>query len=389
MEPKRILFYLEPITYANSPLRLAGWWNFFSAFARQSKGCFISQIAASPAICGLESDAFALAHPLNQAKLLESSAFHRAAYSQDLCRGLGYRNRPLLDALKAIKKSFAPDIVVSATDNRYLKKVFGRGNVMFMELGPLPRTGMKCSIYVDPFGHQIGSALDLFAKSRWEHPSLGEFGEIWRDRWLEPIREASAQSGIAAWLDTVPKRNKIRLVALQPSDWITYEGIGEMADPVSVLRKVAHESGEEWTIIPQWHPSDAPPSEALMEELTLAHPNILTPSPQHRVAQSELIIPHANSIAAVSSNVLATGAIMGKELKTIYNSKFKKYVYGESNNQYRLDLLAFISSKYCRPLDNFLNFEGEFATHISRLWRNPRWLFDERDLNSAHLQAFL
>jgi hypothetical protein len=326
---------------------------------------------------------------LNQAKLLESSAFHRAAYSQDLCSGLGYRNRPLLEALKAIKKVFAPDIVVSATDNRYLKKVFGRGNVMFMELGPLPRMGMKCSIYVDPFGHQTGSAFDLFANSKWEHPSLCEFGEIWRDRWLEPIGEASEQSGIAAWLDTAPKKNKIRLVALQPSDWITYEGIGTMADPVSILRQVAHESGENWTIIPQWHPSDAPPTEALMKELTLAHPNILCPSPHHRVAQAELIIPHADSIAAVSSNVLAAGAIMGKDLKTIGNSKFRKIANNGKVNKYRLDLLAFISSKYCRPLDNFVNSEGEFAAHISRLWKNPYWLFDETDLNPAHLEAFL
>lgn len=217
MIPKRVLFYLEPVTYANSPLRLAGWWNFFSAFAERSKAYFISQIAASPAICSLPSDAFAGKHCLDQIALLRSTNFNRARYSRDLCSGLVFSNRALISALVQLKKDFDPDIIISVTDNKYLKKVFGR-KVMFMELGPLPRTGIKPSVYVDPYGHQVKSALNWFSRSKWEHPLLPHFAEVWRERWVEPILEASQSRGIESWLKKVGEGRELLLAALQPSD---------------------------------------------------------------------------------------------------------------------------------------------------------------------------
>lgn len=388
MKAKRILFYLEPVTYANSPLRLGGWWSFFSAFAHRSSDYFISHVASSPFICELKSESFEKKHQLNQIELLKSSDFDRALYSLDLCQGFTYRNRQLINALNRIKHEFRPDIVISVTDNRYLKKVFGQDKVMFMELGPLPRSGMKLSVYVDPYGHQIRSTVDRFAKANWDHPSFAEFADIWQRKWVDPALEIGRSSGLTSWLNSVRGNKKIMLAALQPNDWITYEGISSAPDPVSVLRRLAARTGNEWAILPQWHSSDTAPSDDLMDELAYMQPNILYVPGAFRIAQSEPLLPLVDAIATISSNVAAAGVILGKEIKILGKSKFNKFSDCGSKITARYDLLAFLSNRYCRTLDEFMNVDGAFADHVLRLIRNPNWLLDQNGLDALHLETF-
>jgi len=386
MQAKRILFYLEPVTYADSPFRLQGWLNFFNLFAKQSTAAFTSQIAASPLICSLETTAFSEKYQLDQIQLLKASNFNRASYSRDLCFGFGYFNRPLLDALREIKKSFFPEIVISVSENRYLKKVFGAQNVMFMELGPLPRNGVRPSVHVDPYGHQVSSALDWFSRSTWSHSSLRRFGDIWRERWLEPVRRIGESSGVAAWLNEARGGKKLMLAALQPSDWITYEGIGPTLDPVSLLRKISSEIDDDWLIVPQWHGSNVAPTNEMFDEIIRSQNNIVYLPPEFRMANSEVIFPEVDGVVTISSNVAALGIVDGKRVDVVGNSKFRK-VSSVSKNP-RIDILAFLSSKYCRPLDDFLHIEGAFADHIDRIHQNPKWLFDPSDIDSTHLEAF-
>lgn len=388
MKPRRVLFYLEPVTYSDSPLRLGGWWNFFSTFAIKSAGYFTSQIAASNSICDLGSSAFSEQHRLDQIALLRCFDFDREAYSRDLCFGLGYRNRALIERLISIKNAFQPDIVISTTDNRYLQKVFGKTHVMFTELGPLPRSGLKQSIYIDPFGHQVGSALDWFARSSWTKTAIKDFHDVWRTRWVEPTTRDAHSSGITPWLAEATRGKKIMLAALQPRDWITYEGIGPRLDPVSLLRKLAHEVDEGWAVIPQWHGSDMPPLEALMKELVELQPNIISPPAKFRMANSEALLPSVDCVATVSSNVAAAAVLLGKDLKILGRSKFYKFALPRYSVRPRPDILAFLSCRYCRPLDEFLTLEGAFAEHILRLNRNPRWLFDQDGISVSTLDNF-
>lgn len=388
MEAKRVLFYLEPVTYADSPLRLSGWWNFFSTFAIRSAACFTSQIAAAPALCALDSSVFEEVHAVDQIELLRSSGFDRVAYSRDLCQGFTYRNRLLLRALERLKQACSPDIIISVTDNRYLKKVFGQDKVMFMELGPLPRCGMKHSIYVDPYGHQINSALDKIIKAKWEHLSFDVFADIWRRRWVEPIQEAAQASGLTSWLSSVRENKKILLAALQPSDWTTYEGIGPAIDPVSILRRLADTAGDEWVILPQWHSSGTVPSDDLMDELSRVQQNILHVPAEFRIAQSEYFLPSVDGVATISSNVVATGAIMGKDLSILGRSKFHRFDAGSRSGKEKYDLLAFLSCRYCRTLDDFLLKDGAFADHILRLNHSPQWLLDPNGIEPSQLEAF-
>ncbi|MDR2877006.1 MAG: hypothetical protein LBV36_03060 [Chromatiales bacterium] len=386
---KRVLFYFEPMTYRGNPYHLKYWWDLFSAFADRSASCFTSQIAASPMMKNLETAAFEEIHPINQVDLLRSLNFDRTTYSRDLCYGFSFRNRPLLRALRNIKQKFSPDIVISMSENRYLRKVFGPEKVMFMELGPLPRTGLKTAIHVDPYGHQINSAVDWFARAKWDHPSMNTFADIWQRQWIAPLQEATESSGLGPWLRQASKGKKIMLAALQPIDWITYEGVSfrPALDPLSVLRRLADKIGSEWVILPQWHVADTCPSNDLMDEVVQAQPNILHVPPEFRTAKSDLLLPLIDGVATISSNVAAAGAILGKELTILGRSKF--YKLGAATPAARYDFLAFLACRYCRVLDDFLYQDGAFADHILRLRHNPRWLFEPAGIKASQLEDFL
>lgn len=390
MARKRILFYLEPVTYVDSPLRLGGWWSFCSAFAAHSVAAVESAAAASRSVCGLGSPYFSQIHPIDQIDLLRTGQFDRSVYSRDLCFGTNYTNLALLENLERLKAAFAPDIVFSVTDNRYLKKVFGPGNVFFMELGPLPRMGMHTAIYFDPHGHQIDSALNWFAGNRWAHPKLGEFNEVWRHKWVDPICEVAQAKGIPTWLDAMKAKHgrKTLLVALQPRDWITFEGIGPLIDPISLLRSLAFEVGHDKTILPQWHGSDTPPSDALVAELQADQANIAVPPGHLRVAQSEMFLPFVEGVATISSNVAAIGAIMGKELLSLGKSKFNEIAAQATPSEQRPDILAFLADRYCLKLEDALNVEGHFAEHVLRIHQNPTFLFDPTGIDPGNLERF-
>jgi hypothetical protein len=177
--------------------------------------------------------------------------------------------------------------------------------------------------------------------------------------------------------------------SLQPSDWITYEGIGPALDPISVLRRLADLTGDEWAILPQWHSSDVHPSDDLMNELTHLQQNILHVPSEFRIAHSEHFLPFADGLATISSNVSSIGAIMGKELHILGKSKFNKMNGIKNICKPRYDILAFLVCRYCRSLDEFLINDGDFAEHIIRLRYDPKWLFESNKIEPSKLEDFL
>lgn len=389
MSKLKVLFYLEPVDYSDEPLRLDGWRYFFSAFAQRSLGAFDSVLAASHALVAHAGSDFSESVAINQTAILSAVDFDRRRYSRDLCTPSPPPNDGLTSTLVEIRQRFAPDIVVSASENQYLKQVFGPDRVVFTELGPLPRLGMKPSIYLDPFGHQIGSAFDHFAVQTWPNDALHGFSEVWETLWCAPTREAGEENGLADWFRAVVRDQPAVLAVLQPADWITYEGVGPQVDPVSLLRKIAAEAPAGWMVVPQWHPSDRIPSEMLLAELSKDQPNILTLPEGLRIGHSEEAIHHVAGVVTISSNVSALAAIQGLPAKVLGRSKFAS-LSGDLSApaKARTDLLAFLACRYCSPLEDWMGREGAFADALLRLHADPNSLFDPRGLDPVRLEAF-
>jgi hypothetical protein len=377
------------VTYRDDPLRLAGWQAFYDQLARTSAAAFDSYLAASSSVTCLPTTSFKDIIDIDSVAPLAAMNFDRAAYSRDLCFEGGPPNVSLLDELSAIEARLQPDIVFSVAENRYLKQVFGP-KVLFMEAGPLPRVGMHWSIHIDPFGHQMDSALDRLSNWDLNGRYLLEFADLWERRWLTLARRKGKESGLANWLANAAKGRKVLLAALQPSDWITYEGIGPSIDPVSMLRLIAWRAPANWTVMPEWHGADKAPSDQLVDELTRLQPNIIVPPPELRMSHSDEALPYVDAVATISSNVAAAAAISGLSVWILGQSKFRSLHTGlEARAGARADLLAFLICRYCQPLQEVLTKEGAFAEWAFSRRYNPNSIFEMSNLDVARFEDFM
>jgi hypothetical protein len=374
---KKVIFFLEPAVYRNNPLMLRPWLEFVESIAKNSRQDFDSYLVGSLPIVSLASDIFAGVYTLDGSDILRWCGFDRTAYSRDLCDGEAPRNLPLLVALKRVNAEFEPDFVVSWSENKYLRHAFVNAKVMFMELGPLPRYGLKMTAFLDPLGHQTACSFQRASNSAIAPSNIPEIESYWRRRWIQRVTEKGLSDGIADWLNGLDMPRKERLlVVLQPSDWLTYEGVGPNIDPISLLRRIAIEEGNKRTIIPQWHPADPPPAEDLLKEIAHHHPNIRIPPAALRANHSDMFLPFVDGVVTISSNVAVMAAVLGKRVRVLGRSKVRALDTGTQQPSPRFDVLAFLLRRYCRPLDEWMTTPGAFANHLFSVAEHPDLLFD-------------
>ncbi|CAN5376650.1 hypothetical protein BH10PSE1_BH10PSE1_11240 [soil metagenome] len=386
----KILFYLEPVTFQNEPYRLWTWHQLFSDLARQSADQYECVLAASSAMASLPDHGFSEVLTVDPISILASAGFDRARYSRDLTFGSGRANSGLADQLDTLKTSVNPDIVVCVTDNRYLKRAFGASSVMHAEVGPLPPTGLKTMLYVDPFGHQTNSAVDRLSSDNWLGDRFADFKDAWELGWLAKRRGEAEASGFASWLEASAWGRRVALMVMQPQDWVTYEGGGVRLDPLSLLRRTTFNVAEGWCVLPQWHPADPPPLERLATDLSGHQSAMIMPLPQHRVGCSDMALPLVDSVVTVSSNVAAAALISGISVQFLGRSKFSKLALRfEGNPQPLPGLLAFLTCRYCVPLDDMRTLPGAFAAHVTRLKDDANFLFDTSEAKLDRFQDLL
>jgi hypothetical protein len=370
---RRVLFYIEPVVFRDDPRLLAPWVARCADLARMSAGAFSGCLATSRTLATGHETGFAALFAINPASLTAPFGFDRAAYAADLHAGDGWPNTALLEELGAIAARLRPDLVVSWTENRYLARAFGPGRVLFMEQGPLPREGLKLAAFLDPFGHQVGCAFARVAAR--VAPGFADWSDMWEQEWVMPRRQDASGRGIADWIAGRPAGRRTLLVALQPADWLTYEGAGMTLDPIALLQRVAWRTPPGWLVIPQWHPANHPAREEHLAALVSDQPNLMIPPPAMRVGQSELLLPYVDAVATVSSNIAAAAAIMGVPVRALGRSKFAGLDVGGTGVRPRGDLLAFLLGRYCRPLAEWTDQPGAFADALERRHRDPDALF--------------
>ena len=375
---KKLLFYIEPAEFRGNQLLLHPWYDFCHAAALRSQPAR-SFLASSPSLCRLPCAAFEASWEIDPAAVIASN-HDRVFYARDVCVGSSFRNVYLLERLKQIDDALRPDYVISWSENNYLRKTFGR-RVLFMELGPLPRSGLKISAFLDPFGHQVGCAFQSVARRSCDGDYTA-FASAWERTWLKQALALGEEAGCSDWLNRTRAGGKMLLAVLQPPDWLTYEGIGPALEPIALLQHIARDiAPADWLVIPQWHPGNSMPGEAELEKLEAACRNVRTPPPSLRIGQSEVMLPHVGAVATISSNVAAAAAIIGKPVRVLGQSKFAALDAPTFSAVPRPDLLAFMAGRYCRPRDDWMSNDGEFITHLERLACDPGWL--SRDIHKV------
>ncbi len=409
---RRVALYIEPVVFRNDPGLLKVWGDWAaslvvaSAFTGpETHFCLIS----SATLCSRFQEQSAaiptVAHTiaLRQDACLASLDFDRSRYSADLFapESAPPVNEGLVDALGRAAQTFPADIVLSFSQNRYLRSAFGMaGGVLSSELSPLPRRQCPPSMFLDPSGHQTESLLVRAAKTVLD-ASIDEDEArtiigAWERRIGAPTRAQARLAEVSEFLAAHRRGRRIVMLAMQPPDWLTYEGCYGPIAPDNLLAQVAHGLPEGWAVVPMYHPLYALPPEleaVLQQEL----PNVVFAPHALSCGGAEVFLDQIDAVATISSTVGLQGVLWGKPLIALGNSFLSGLGYPEVADlatavgptpHQRAALLRFLTHRYCheqRRLFGEAGYLNRFLQHWADAgFSSAPWLdFRDYDPRSA------
>lgn len=382
----RILIYVEPAVFRSDPLGLANWMVAIDRWTRAGSDEMNVHLVSSSALLERAKADYASRTSIDPEAVIEPFGGNNVRYMRDVC-GDTFKNDALRGSLLLAREQVEPDIVVSWTPNAYLPMVFENAAVVYTENGPLPRNGCVLTKYLDPFGHQFGSAFDRLSSPIW----LDDTQDVackWIDCWISAIRSQTKGIEIREWIATLPKESPRTLVALQPQDSLSYEGIGPDCSPLDYLSLVAAQAKPDTIIIPQLHPAQPAPSDVEWQQISQRLPSIVIPPARLLQGCSEHLAEYVDEIATISSNVALIAAILGKSLRVDGRSKYSALRTAPCEMpRRRPDLVAFTLEHYCDPSTDW-DKPGFFARRLQTLASNPEALFSPVRLSQERAQRF-
>jgi len=380
-----VLIYLEPVVFRRDPLLLRPWVEWLSDMLKvqRTQGESIEfSICSSRAICnlflelgGVRSD---MLFACQQSELLKPFDFQRYSYTRDLFehpRSSQPANQPLLIMLDSLRRMVNPDVVVSFSENRYLRRSFPQARLLFCELAPLPRLGAPQFLFTDPRGHQADSLLGKVVQPGLEQPVLPESPDINR-LFVERIQSQAVRhpmSGrVAIWLDSIRKGRRVALMALQPEDWLTFEGSYRAIAIENLALQWLRELPTGWVGVPTYYPGTCF-SSVLEAGIADEVDNVAFAPPEISSGLSELFVPHIDALVTISSTVALTTLLYGKPIVVAGITPFSAFSTGSVSDldhapvataAQRASTLAFLSNGYCHALAQVRSEPGYFSAFL-------------------------
>lgn len=399
----RVAIYIEPVVFRNDPHLLKVWVNW--AVSLTLAGAYTSPttryyIISSASLCelfreqtsGLSREAHEAPSciALSQADCLASMEFDRFQYARDLfaSEAAPITNMRLFEALCSAAEATQADIVLSLSQNRYLRPAFacalGKNGprsqaVLFSELSPLPRRSCPATMFLDPAGHQTQSLLATRPTQIQDAPiSDGDVGTLTRswDRWVgRPTRFYAGRLGVSEFLEQKRQGRRVLLLAMQPPDWLTYEGCYGTISPDNLIARVASDLPEGWVLLPVYHPqySLSPATEALLQSEAT---NILFAPSAMACGSAEIFLPFVDAVGTISSTVGIQGLLWGKPLIALGRSFLAGLGYPNTADletikgptpEQRAGLLRFLTHRYCH-LQRQLFGQAGYLNRFLRTW---------------------
>lgn len=378
----KIAFYLEPVIFRGTPAFLTPHVHWFLAIldalaiSRDDSVTLMTNRALADVFGQRFAGKFDAALdivPLDPGLALDASGGSVRHYARDL---YDRPDAPVKNAYldRAIRDGLAragADIVICSSENRYLlRHRSALSPQFFIEQSPLP-SGMRGGLYFDPFGHQAHSVLRqhwrdiLTASYRRDELEKGAGVIEELERRKEAARSVSGPHRAAGFAD--PARDTV-MVALQPDDWLSWEGALRTCDrPLDLLLRVAR-SLPGHTILPTFH-KDMQPTGAALRGLRALSPNIAGLGQEECTDSSEDLLPLLDNVYTVSSSVGITALLYGCTLVSDADSYLssaavttEQFLAGHRPrllHDERVRLAAFLKARYNRPISGMTSL-GEY-----------------------------
>lgn len=383
----KILFYVEPVTFRFDPFALQQWLWWISDMVRaqrvDSHGPTFA-LMSSPWLCrafeaevGGDVDLIAV----RPADVLAPFDMDRVSYWKDLARPADAPpgNLPLQQALAAAVDVHRPDVAISFSQNRYLQSLRSRTNVFFTELQPLPRTGGAAGFFLDNNGHQTESLLVTEA-ARIRALSLPETVSAratswWSANFRDAVDRHPDSAQIGDWITSAAEDRPVVMLALQPPDWLTLEGLSTATALDGVLMRWLSGLPPDWRAIATYHPVFRL-SRAVEETIAEQFPNLLLLPEAWTQGKSELALDAVDAVATVSSAIGFTALLAGKPVVTLGSSNLSGFAsptladlgaVTSLSAAERVNLLAFLINAYCHDSRDILAGPGYLTRVLSEI----------------------
>jgi hypothetical protein len=391
-----VTFYIEPVIFRENPFLLKPWIEWISRIIIQQNSIginfsFVSNIFLCEDLKRNLNGTPCSLKIINQRDILRQFSYNRLQYAKDLfCESITEgKNHKLSEEIVDFLEFFSTDIVISFTQNIYIEEHSKNIKSLFMELGPLPRSNGTLSFFFDSMGHQSNSILNNFARNIKSLPLTFENQrdvlEIWSN-YINDVRVSHEVSEkIRIWIDDIRGDKRIVAFALQPPDWLTYEGAWQPFPLDTLLMNWLEELPEDWLAIPLYHPAYELPEDV--------EASIKKDFPQVRFAPrslskgfGEFFLPYIDAVATISSSLGLQAALMGLRLVSYGNSNLRSLGAPSLSQladiqafsqQEIASLLAFLSNKYCHKLTDCLNKQNYFYDRILDM--------DLKDIKNSYL----
>ena len=325
-----------------------------------------------------------IAHEITQRELLAATGFDRLEYAKDLFKPVDAPavNTGLVRWMEQANDDFHPDFVISFSQNRYLDHAFPESKKLYAEFAPYGRVGTIQALFLDPCGHQVRNMLVEHWDAIISDPLAPSQPEALRHLWQEaveiPTREHPAFESTTQWLQERAKGRKIAMLAMQPPDWLTYEGALGPVPLSSLVMRWLDALPEGWAGCVTFHPHHRLPA-AACKLIEREFPNaIILPEDAPRGA-SELLLPIVDAVVTISSSVGVQAALWGKPVSAQGRSSLSALgshsipalatASGLAEVQ-RLRLWRFLTNRYAHPLDSLINDGGYLPSFLDEWGAN-------------------
>ncbi len=287
-------------------------------------------------------------------------------------------NLHLSSAVRDAFHQATPDLALATQQNRYVAAHCpAETNLFFMEAAPLPAALRRNMVYLDPIAHNFQNTI----ATNWTKIVRGDFsqddglGKTLLARFDQALKTSSQDPELVGVRSRLKTGAPPVMVALQPPDWITWEGAQSgRYRPLDLCCQVASKLPGH-TILPTFHKQQNARA-GVLAALATMHPNIFVGLADTVTAKSEGLLDLVEGVFCVTSAVGMSAILAGKTIISDARSQYgpmqvspADFANGKRtalSRPQRENLIEYLMRHYCKELDSFRDLDA-FKAHQDTL----------------------
>lgn len=375
-----VAFYIEPAVFRRDPAMFVTWANWVADIAVHNISIDFVLISSGAVCAGVSPPTNLRLIEVNIKDVLAIHDFSISKYVMDLVNTRKtHLFTELLQLLQNIEQKTKPDIVISFTENRYLKAAFPESEILFTELGSLPQITVPPTLFFDPIGHQTG-LLNACCTRIIELPSplgIEESDALWDAHRAKKLQAHPMFGQVYEWFNELSAKHVVLLV-LQPADHPNYCMFDLASRPDEIVRRVAAQR-QSAVVVPTFHKDDVF-SRSMKASILHDCPNAMFPPEILQSGLSELMVGLVQEIVTFSSNAGFTAILEGTPVTTLSMSRFTELaeymkLHSKGSVEHRAlrrNLLAIFSNGYLNDLTDLTSVPENFSLKLARVDKSSR-----------------